>query len=274
MPRPSSHRWHDSDVAASKEIVDRIVRPAYSHSEVVKRYSGADELWQVEDTLTARYFPATGRILDVGCGAGRVSLALARRGYDVLGIDLSAPLVGCATQRIRNEPPDGPGSAEFREMNVMALDLPSDCFDGAIFSFNGIEFVPRYAGKRAALSEVARVLRPGAHFIFCTHNAWCINGHLKSQIATFARMLLGGILGTPPLEVERGESYSDRPTYEAAYTDVKTPGAYRRLAAEAGFSLEEFNSRRGIISNRSYCWPQDIIEPTNFVFFSCRKPEQ
>jgi SAM-dependent methyltransferase len=261
-------------VAASRDIVDRVVRPAYSHSEVVQRYAAADELWQVEDALTARYFPAAGRILDVGCGAGRVSLALARRDYDVLGIDLSARLVDCATRRIQDEPSDRSGSAEFRVMNVMALDLPSDHFDGAIFSFNGIEFVPRYAGKHAAFSEVARVLRPGAHLIFCAHNAWCINGHLRSRIATFARMLLGGLVGAPPLERECGESYSDRPAYEAAYTDVKTPRAYRRLTAEAGLELEEFNSRRGLVSKRSYCWPVDIIEPTNFVFFSCRKPEQ
>ena len=37
-----------------------------------------------------------GRILDIGCGTGRHSLELARRGYSVTGIDLSPDMIGKA----------------------------------------------------------------------------------------------------------------------------------------------------------------------------------
>ena len=37
--------------------------------------------------------PATGRVLDLGCGAGRMSTTLARRGYDVVGADVCPELL-------------------------------------------------------------------------------------------------------------------------------------------------------------------------------------
>lgn len=44
----------------------------------------------------ARRFPAGTRVLDVGCGAGLAAEALARRGYDVLGLDAAADAVAAA----------------------------------------------------------------------------------------------------------------------------------------------------------------------------------
>lgn len=43
--------------------------------------------WEAD--VVDRYFPLAGRVLDLGCGPGREALALARRGYDVVGADLA-----------------------------------------------------------------------------------------------------------------------------------------------------------------------------------------
>ena len=43
------------------------------------------------------------RILDVGCGTGRHALSLARRGYEVVGVDLSEGLLARACQKARLE---------------------------------------------------------------------------------------------------------------------------------------------------------------------------
>src|SRR3972149_4900380 len=43
------------------------------------------------------------RVLDLGCGAGRNAVPLARLGWDVLGIDLSMPMLSAAAQRARED---------------------------------------------------------------------------------------------------------------------------------------------------------------------------
>src|SRR5262245_29499946 len=39
--------------------------------------------------LAARFFPTPGRLVDLGCGTGRLLIPFAQRGFSVLGVDLS-----------------------------------------------------------------------------------------------------------------------------------------------------------------------------------------
>ena len=47
------------------------------------------------------------RLLDLGCGAGRNAVPLAREGWNVLGTDLSWPMLRAAAERVREEGPQG-----------------------------------------------------------------------------------------------------------------------------------------------------------------------
>lgn len=62
------------------------------------------------------------RILDAGCGPGRDSKWFAERGFQVVGVDLSA---GMLAEARRAAP-----SAEFRQADLRALDFPAGSFDG------------------------------------------------------------------------------------------------------------------------------------------------
>src|SRR6185503_4618455 len=72
--------------------------------------------------------PAPGeRVLDVGCGAGASSLALAARvgaAGQVLGVDISEPLIGRARARAPQNTP-----ALFRVADASRAELPQDAFD-------------------------------------------------------------------------------------------------------------------------------------------------
>src|SRR6184192_2139748 len=66
------------------------------------------------------------KLLDVPCGGGRHSLALAGRGYDMTGVDLSADFLNAARSQAEGQP--GTTTWENREMR----DLPwPGAFDGA-----------------------------------------------------------------------------------------------------------------------------------------------
>lgn len=102
------------------------------------------------------------RILDVPCGGGRHSLALASRGHEMTGVDLSSEFLDAARAR----PTTGPGSVawEHREMR----DLPWDeRFDGAFCFGNSFGYLDD-RGHADFLAAVARALKPGARFLLET----------------------------------------------------------------------------------------------------------
>jgi len=86
----------DSQDAYGHQIYDRLKgKVAF---EIVERedgfftsgaryYLSSYEDWHTHEKKALRY--VRGRVLDIGCGAGRISLYLQKRGYDVLGVDIS-----------------------------------------------------------------------------------------------------------------------------------------------------------------------------------------
>jgi SAM-dependent methyltransferase len=102
------------------------------------------------------------RLLDVPCGGGRHSRALARLGYDMTGVDLSAEFLAAA----RSQAPDGPGSVAWEQREMRDLPWPEQ-FDGA-FSFGNSFGYLDDAGNAEFLKAVARALKPGARFVLDT----------------------------------------------------------------------------------------------------------
>lgn len=104
------------------------------------------------------------RALDIGCGAGRNAVPLARLGWTVTGIDLSWPMLEAAAVRARAESV----SQRFRPILAPMERLPitSACMD--LIVAHGIWNLAKSSGQfRAALREAARVARPGAAlFVF------------------------------------------------------------------------------------------------------------
>ena len=104
------------------------------------------------------------KLLDVPCGGGRHCHELARRGYDMTGVDLSAGFLDAA----RSAPAAPPGTKtiawEHREMR----DLPwPEAFDGAYCFGNSFGYLDD-DGNAAFLKAVARALKPGARFVLDT----------------------------------------------------------------------------------------------------------
>jgi SAM-dependent methyltransferase len=103
--------------------------------------------------------PAGASILDVPCGGGRLSLALAQRGYRVTGVDWSGEFLAHARDLDRG----GPGGNVTWERRDMR-DLPWRArFDGAFCAGNSFGYLDD-EGNAAFLRAVAAALKPGARF--------------------------------------------------------------------------------------------------------------
>ncbi|MCM0676577.1 class I SAM-dependent methyltransferase [Micromonospora phytophila] len=103
------------------------------------------------DTLV----PPASRILDAGCGTGRVGAALAARGHTVVGVDADPALVEAARA-------DHPGPrwlvADLAELDLAAAGEPEP-FDAAVVAGNVMAFVAP-GTEREVLRRVAAHLRP------------------------------------------------------------------------------------------------------------------
>ena len=99
------------------------------------------------------------RVLDVACGHGRLTRELARRGAEVVGVDVSGNLLGKAREREREEPL---GIRYVHADVAMAGILGNRQFDKVTCSF-GLSDIDDLEG---AIAAVSAALRPGGHFVF------------------------------------------------------------------------------------------------------------
>lgn len=100
--------------------------------------------------------PRNARILDAGCGQGRVGGYLAARGHDVTGTDLDPTLIGHA----RTLYPD----ATWLIGDLSTDDIPATDFDLAVSAGNVMGFLAE-DGRLPALRNITRTLKPGGRFI-------------------------------------------------------------------------------------------------------------
>ena len=119
-------------------------------------------------------------VLDLGCGTGGHSVPLGRRGYEVVGVDRSAPMLERAREKARTEDV----AAAFLEGDVRTLQLERT-FDAALLLFAVIGYQRTNGDVRATLRTVRRHLRPGGVLVLDT---WHGPGVLASPPGTSDRV--------------------------------------------------------------------------------------
>jgi ubiquinone/menaquinone biosynthesis C-methylase UbiE len=129
--------------------------------------------WENAQTLGRRDVPfwrrvaaaARGRVLELGCGTGRVSLPLARAGVTLVGIDRSAPMLERARLRITKSPSrQASTSLRFVRGDIRALPFHARRFAMVLAPYGVLQSMIRPRDLTATLASVARVIAPGGTF--------------------------------------------------------------------------------------------------------------
>jgi ubiquinone/menaquinone biosynthesis C-methylase UbiE len=147
--------------------MDRDPQAHWLETETALHYARAAVhigLWASEKTLITKYFHPADRLLELGCGGGRVALGLLQAGYpEVIATDFSPIMVSLARAVLADHHPEWERCVE--QQDATALTYPEAAFAGAIFAFNGLMCLPSRAHRLAALRSIHRVLKPGGVFI-------------------------------------------------------------------------------------------------------------
>ncbi len=150
MARPSTTEAWD-------EFFGDFYLRAYVHDEA--------DAQAAEDALAAARLagvPVGADVIDVPCGYGRHTIALARAGYRVVGVDRSQTLLDEAQRRSGHERWPKLVRADYR-------DLPQgdETFDAAFNLFTSLGYLGD-EGDTAVLGEIRRVLKPGGKLVLET----------------------------------------------------------------------------------------------------------
>jgi len=163
--------------------------------------------------------PTGSTVLETGCGAGSMAVALAERGHFVQATDFVAAMVSY-TRRLAVE-----AKVEDRVRtgvsDIRDLKFPDHSFH-LVVAMGVLPWI--YPPLDPTVREIARVLKPGGHTVISIDNRWRLNHILDPLLG--GRRLLGKILRR--LGMARANS--------SACAHTCSPGRFDRLLREAGLA--------------------------------------
>jgi ubiquinone/menaquinone biosynthesis C-methylase UbiE len=239
----------------------------FNNANVIAHYSNVEGLQPVEQYLFEKYVVQGMHVVDIGVGGGRTTPFLSQRADRYLGIDYSQAMVIVCEKKF---PSLAFACADATNLGFM----PDGSFDLAIFSANGIDYIPTDAGRRHCLSELHRITKLDGMVIFSSHNAKQLLVWPALRGAGMPRWiwrLLRSIYKSVPLAIRtirsgglsRGTGYVVDPGHWGSLTHVSTPESVASDAQLAGFEIAEVVGGHFPASTPSYL--------TNWYYYVLRK---
>ncbi len=114
------------------------IRPAYP-----------DQL--IEDVIALSGIPDGGKAVEIGCGTGQATLPFARRGYEILCLDIGPDLLAIAAEKLRAYP-----NVQFKEVSFENWPARVGAFD-LVYSATAFHWIPPEIGY----AKSALALKPG-----------------------------------------------------------------------------------------------------------------
>ena len=173
---------------------------------------GLDQQWRRE-TIAALALPENALLLDLACGTGDLSRLARRKGYRVIGADLSRGMLAA-----------NHAGAPLIQADGARLPFPDGVFDGLVCGYA----LRNFSDLPAALAETARVVRPGGRLAM-----------LEVDAPTSTLLRTGYDVWFTRVVPRIGAALSDREAYDYLPRSVAylpTTPVLRRILSDAGYS--------------------------------------
>jgi D-alanine-D-alanine ligase len=217
--------------------------PYFAHPLLTPQRTKAE----IDFLLSKTSIPRAGFILDMGCGFGRHSIELARRGYNLVGVDPSQAMVEAARKAstgLANPP---------QFFRTRAEDYQTDRrFDGIICLFTTLGQIEVEQDNRQLVGQAANLLKPGGYFIVeVPHRAWVIQ-NLKTK----------EVIQTPESSTNIKRSYDNKQGIVTETFTVVTPAERRvyllRYRIFNVIELKQLMNSSGLEAINTYSGYQDV----------------
>ncbi len=203
-------------------------------------------LFRFDTEVLDRTLTGHGRVIDLGCGTGRHVVHLARRGFDVVGIDLSPFMLDVAREKLDRDSLQ----AELVRGSMTDLSRFTDgSFRYAICMFSTLGLIRGKWNRLEFLREVRRLLQPGGLFVTHVHNRFCKVSNRGGRIWLMKTYLLHSFAG-----LEVGDVVGQYRGLPDMYLHLFSLGELKRLIRRSGMKLESIiplnHSRSGPLESR------------------------
>ena len=169
------------------------------------------------------------KVLDAGCGNGRLYPALKERNIEYFGIDNSDQLIKIAKEKFPE--------ANFQIADILKIPFPDNYFD-KIYCIAVLHHIPSDELRLQAMKELKRALKPKGLLILTVWNLWQRKNIWNQVFMNMLRKIIGksqldarDILN--PWKDQTGKVLAQR--YIHAFTKVEL----KKIAEKAGFKVKE-----------------------------------
>ncbi|MGH3170149.1 MAG: class I SAM-dependent methyltransferase, partial [Trebonia sp.] len=199
-----------------------------------------------EPLLDAAGIGETSRVLDIGCGNGKLTRLAARRARRgrAVGVDLSGPMLATARARAAEE---DVANVTFAQGDAQVYPFPAGGFDAAVSRF-GVMF---FADPVAAFANIGLGLRAGGQLAFACLPGMSGNGtsgNGRDQVFRAVAAELPAPSAPPVTGATSPESFAD-------------PERAREVLTDAGFSDVAWT-----LVETGQFWGRDVADAADFIW--------
>lgn len=246
---------------------------AYAHLAAVYDRLMADSPYDQWLDWLERVWEKRGKprqVIDLGCGTGSIAIPLAKRGYRVTGVDLSAEMLAVAYDKMKREQVQ----VTWVEQDMRELDLPAA--DAVISLCDSLSYLTEAEDVKRTFARVYQHLNPGGTFLFDVHSPYKMLHVFGNQTFTLVKDEVSYIwqcfCDPIRLEVEHQLTFFLRQpdglyqrVEEEHWQRAYQPVQMMRWLADAGFDEVE------ITADFTGLPPHETSER---LFFAARRPER
>ena len=219
----------------------------YDYLRVYPHRNDEEARRQVDFLVDKLDVPPSCEVLDLGCGDGRHSLELTRRGFRVTGLDLSEELLERARRRTADE------GLDITFIRGDMRDPPAvRAYDLVVNFFTSFGYFPEDGENARVLEAISRTLRPGGRFLMDYLN----RPYVISTLVPSDRRIVEG------MEVEQRRWITGNPSEPGNHVRINKQVRIREDGTERSYDesvrmytldeLEAMMDRAGLVVTHTY----------------------
>lgn len=161
----------------------------WGRPDVVEAYRQERPLFKAEKLLLTRYFKPGMRVLDIGCGTGRVAAALAADAGFLKGVDIDSKMLKAFKERFPK--------AETECCAMENLRETANDYDLVLIPYNSIDCLASKESRLQVVRMIFHCLKPEGMLIFSSHNplgdfgGWVHTWRMVTLRSIFERIVRG-----------------------------------------------------------------------------------